>query len=318
MPGVGSGAVSDRELVVLGTASQAPTRSRNHNGYVLLWDGEGLLFDPGEGTQRQMLFAGVTASQITRICITHFHGDHCLGLPGVLQRMSLDRVPHVVDACYPAQSRDVFWRLRHAALFRDVLNLRERPVASGGTVIEAPAFRVEAQPLSHSVPAIGYRLVEPDGRRMLPDELAARGITGPEVGRLQRQGSLGAGGQLVTLEQVSEPRRGQRFAFIMDTRLCDAAFALADGADMVVCESTFADADAALAREYGHLTAGQAGRIAAESGARLLVLTHISQRYDSADGQHLAAQAATAFGGQVVLAHDLDRIPVPSRHPLAI
>ena len=112
------------------------------------------------------------------------------------------------------------------------------------------------------------------------------------------------------------PRRGQRFAFIMDTRLCDAAFALADGADMVVCESTFADTEAALAREYGHLTAGQAGRIAAEFGARLLVLTHFSQRYGYDDGQRLAAQAA-AFGGPVVLAHDLDRIPVPSRHPQA-
>jgi ribonuclease Z len=309
--------VSDRELVVLGTASQAPTRSRNHNGYVLLWDGEGLLFDPGEGTQRQMLFAGVTASQITGICITHFHGDHCLGLPGVLQRMSLDQVQHVVDACYPAQNQDVFWRLRHAALFRDVLNLRERPVARGGTVLQTSWFGLEAQPLSHSVPAIGYRLVEPDGRRMIAATLAARGISGPDVGRLQRQGKLLVGDEVVSLEQVSEPRRGQRFAFIMDTRLCDAAFALADQADMVVCESTFADADAALAREYGHLTAGQAGRIAAESGARLLVLTHFSQRYDAADGQRLAAEAAMTFGGQVMLAHDLDRIPVPSRHPPA-
>jgi ribonuclease Z len=307
--------VSDRELVVLGTASQAPTRTRNHNGYVLLWDGEGLLFDPGEGTQRQMLFAGVTASQITGICITHFHGDHCLGLPGVLQRMALDQVRHAVDACYPAQNRDVFWRLRHAALFRDVLTVREWPVARGGTVIEASSFTLEAQLLSHSVPAIGYRLIEPDGRRMLPGKLAAWGITGPDGGLLRRQGSLAVGGQIVTLEQVSEPRRGQRFAFIMDTRLCDAAFALADAADIVVCESTFADAEAALAGEYGHLTAGQAGRIAAESGARLLVLTHFSQRYDSVDGQRLAAQAATAFGGQVILARDLDRIPVPSRHP---
>ncbi len=309
--------MSDRELVVLGTASQAPTRSRNHNGYLLRWDGEGLLFDPGEGTQRQMLFAGVTASQITRMCITHFHGDHCLGLPGVLQRMSLDRVPHLVDACYPARSRDVFMRLRHAALFRDVLNVRELPVEDGGTVIEAPSFRVEAQPLSHGVPAFGYRLVEPDGRRMLPDKLAARGIAGPDIGRLQRQGSLAVGGQLVTLEQVSEPRRGQRFAFIMDTRLCDGAFTLADGADMLVCESTFADTEAALARDYGHLTAGQAGRIAAEAGARLLVLTHFSQRYDSGDSQRLAAEAAMAFGGEVVLARDLDRIPVPPRRPPA-
>ncbi len=309
--------MANRELVVLGTASQAPTRSRNQNGYLLLWDGEGILFDPGEGTQRQMVFAAVTATQITRICITHFHGDHCLGLPGVLQRMSLDRVPHMVDACYPAEGQEVFTRLRHAALFRDVVNLRELPVASGGRVIEAPSFRVEAQQLSHSVPAVGYRLVEADGRRILPHKLIAWGITGPDVGRLQREGSLTVGDRRVTLEQVSEPRPGQRFAFIMDTRLCDAVFALADQADMVVCESTFADTEAALAREYGHLTAGQAGRIAAESGARLLVLTHFSQRYDHRDGQRLAAQAAKVFGGEIVLAHDLDRLSVPPRRPPA-
>jgi ribonuclease Z len=307
--------VSDRELVVLGTASQAPTRTRNHNGYFLRWDGEGLLFDPGEGTQRQMLFAGVTASQITRICITHFHGDHCLGVPGVLQRMSLDRVPQVVEVCYPAESREVFGRLRHAALFRDALHLRERPVDRAGTVTGTSSFRLDAQALSHSVPTVGYRLVEPDGRRMLPDKLAARGVTGPDIGRLQRAGRLAVSGHVVTVEQVSEPRRGQRFAFIMDTRLCDAVFALADQADMLVCESTFADAQAGLAREYGHLTARQAGRIAAESGARLLVLTHFSQRYESGGVERLAAEAASAFGGEVVLARDLDRISVPSRRP---
>jgi ribonuclease Z len=311
--------VSDRELVVLGTASQAPTRARNHNGYLLRWDTEGLLFDPGEGTQRQMLFAGVTASQITRICITHFHGDHCLGLPGVLQRMSLDQVPHMVDAYYPGQNQAVFDRLRHAALFRDVLNLRECPVAQAGapstaiTVASTPSFRLEARPLSHSVPTVGYRLEEPDGRRMLPERLDALGIAGPQIGRLQREGSVLADGRTVTLGEVSEPRRGQRFAFIMDTRLCDAAFALADQADMLVCESTFADAEAALAEEYGHLTASQAGRIAAQAGARLLVLTHFSQRYDPADGERLAGGAASTFGGEVVLARDLARVPVPSR-----
>ena len=308
--------MSNRELVVLGTASQAPTRARNHNGYLLRWDTDGLLFDPGEGTQRQMLFAGVTATQITRICITHFHGDHCLGLPGVLQRMSLDRVPQLVDVHYPGQNQAVFDRLRHAALFRDVLNLRERPVTQAGTIASTPAFRLDAQPLSHSTPTFGYRLAEPDGRRMLPGRLAALGITGPDVGRLQREGRLAVpGGRLVTVEEVSEPRQGQRFAFVMDTRLCEGAFALADQADMLVCESTFAQAEAALAREYGHLTAGQAGRIAAESGARLLVLTHFSQRYHPDDDQRLADEAGNAFGGQVVLARDLDRVPVPPRRP---
>ena len=314
--------MANRELVVLGTASQAPTRRRNHNGYFLRWDDEGLLFDPGEGTQRQMLFAGVTASQVTRICITHFHGDHCLGLPGVLARMSLDRVPHPVEACYPAGSREVFRRLRHASLFRDVLDLRERRIRGAGpVVVEGAAFRLEARALSHSVPTVGYRLAEPDGRRMLPDRLAAFGIAGPDVGRLQRLGRLETGGRVVTVEQVSEPRPGQRFAFIMDTRLCDAAFELAEQADMLVCESTFANAEAALARDYGHLTAGQAGQIAARARVRRLVLTHFSQRYESGSGSgsgadgvdRLAGEAAEAFGGEVVVARDLARVPVPLR-----
>jgi ribonuclease Z len=307
--------VSDRELVVLGTASQAPTRRRNHNGYLLRWDSEGLLFDPGEGTQRQMLFAGVTASQITRICVTHFHGDHCLGLPGVLARISLDQVAHQVEIYYPAASEPVFQRLRHAALYRDAANLSPQPVRAAGALASTPAFTLEARPLEHSVPTFGYRLAEPDGRRMLPDKLLALGITGPDVGQLKQQGELVAGGRRVTLEQVSQPRPGQRFAFIMDTRLCDAAFELADQADMLVCESTFAGAEAALAREWGHLTASEAGRIAAEARARLLVLTHFSQRYGAADGERLAGEAASAFGGEVVLARDLTRIPVPARLP---
>jgi ribonuclease Z len=305
--------VPSRELVVLGTASQAPTRSRNHNGYLLRWDADGLLFDPGEGTQRQMLFAGVTASQITRICITHFHGDHCLGLPGVIQRMALDQVPHVVEACYPAEGQEFFARLRHAAIFRDAASLREHPVAGEGVIDAGEAFTLEARRLSHSAPAIGYRLAEPDGRRMLPDRLAAAGIEGPDVGRLQRSGSIDTGGRVVTMDEVSEPRPGQRFAFVMDTGLCDGAFELADHADMLVCESTFGSAEAALARQYGHLTAGEAGRIAAQAGARSLVLTHFSQRYDAAGVQRLAAEAAEEFGGEVVTAADLERIPVPPR-----
>ncbi len=306
----------NRELVVLGTACQTPTRDRNQNGYLLRWDGEGLLFDPGEGTQRQMLLAEVKASEITRICITHFHGDHCLGLPGVLMRLSLDHVQHPVTAHYPQENQDTFRQLRSAALFHDVAHLQERPVAGAGTLVQEPPFRLEARRLSHAVPAVGYRLTEPDGRRMLPAELARRGITGADIGTLQEQGFLVTGGQRVTLAEVSTPRPGQRFAFIMDTRLCDAVFELADRADLLVCESTFLDQDAALAREYGHLTAAQAGQVAAACGVRSLVLTHFSQRYAREDdGELFAAEAATRFGGDIVAARDLIRVAVPARRP---
>ncbi|WP_142053861.1 ribonuclease Z [Pseudonocardia kunmingensis] len=303
--------MSMRELVVLGTASQAPTRTRNHNGYLLRWDDQGFLFDPGEGTQRQMLRAGVAVSAVTRICLTHFHGDHCLGLPGVVQRLSLDGVAHPVVAHYPASGREYFARLRHATPFREVADLREEPVAGDGVLASGPAGVLEARRLDHRVEAFGYRFTEPDGRRMLPERLAAHGIAGPDVGRLQRAGELVVDGRVVGLDEVSVPRRGQRFAFVMDTRLCDAVFALADGVDMLVIESTFLAEDEALARDYGHLTARQAASVAARCGVRQLVLTHFSQRYP--DPSRFAAEAAAVFDGEIVVAQDLSRVPLPSR-----
>ncbi|WP_299273377.1 ribonuclease Z [uncultured Georgenia sp.] len=295
-----------RELVVLGTASQVPTRTRNHNGYLLLWDGQGYLFDPGEGTQRQMTHAGVSATQVDRICLTHVHGDHCYGLPGVLSRMALDGVTHPVHVHYPASGEDVVRALVSVA--SPGLDLRLHPHDEAGEV--APGLDV--RPLRHRIETFGYRLVEPDGRTMLPERLAAAGIAGPDVGRLRREGRLGA----VRLEDVSVPRRGQRFAFVMDTAPCAGAEELAAGADLLVVESTFADEDADLAREYLHLTAGQAGALGAAAGVRTVLLTHFSSRY--ADLEPLRRQAQESAGdASVLLAHDLDRVPLPRRRARA-
>ncbi|WP_137812878.1 ribonuclease Z [Gandjariella thermophila] len=303
--------MSVRELVVLGTASQVPGRRRNHNGYLLRWDGEGLLFDPGEGTQRQMLLAGVAANDITRICVSHFHGDHCLGLPGVVQRLSLDRVAHPVHAHYPASGGHFFARLRAASAFHETAEIREEPVDVDGPVASGAFGTLEARRLEHPVESFGYRLVEPDGRRIVPELLSRFGVSGPRVGELQRAGALEVAGRTVTLERVSVPRPGQRFAFVMDTRLCDGVYALAEGADLLVIESTFLAEDAGLAAEYGHLTAAQAAAVAAECGVRRLVLTHFSQRYP--DPKRFAEEAAEVFDGDIVVAEDLTRVAVPRR-----
>ncbi|MCM1966075.1 ribonuclease Z [Streptomyces sp. G1] len=300
--------MSVREFVVLGTASQVPTRHRNHNGYLLRWDGEGILFDPGEGTQRQMLRAGVAAHDINRICVTHFHGDHSLGLAGVIQRINLDRVPHPVTAHYPASGQKFFDRLRYATAYRETVQLAEEPVAEDGILARGDAYTLDAVRLSHPVESFGYRVTEPDGRRIRPELLARHGITGPDVGRIQREGSLGG----VTLEEVSEARAGQRFAFVMDTRLCEGVETLAAGADMLVIESTFLDEDVQLATDHGHLTAGQAARVARDGGVRHLVLTHFSQRYtDPAEFERQAR--AAGFEGELTIAADLVRVPVPKR-----
>jgi ribonuclease Z len=291
-----------RELVILGTASQVPTRTRNHNGYLLRWDGEGILFDPGEGTQRQMIHASVSATQVTRICLTHVHGDHCFGLPGVLSRMALDGVKHPVHLHYPASGGDVVQAL--VSISSPGIDLRLHPHGGAGAVAEG----LDIRPLKHRIETYGYRLAEPDARTLLPDRLAAAGIQGPDIGRLQREGSVAG----VHLHDASVPRRGQRFAFVMDTAPCPGAEELADGADLLVAESTFSDEDAGLAGQYRHLTAGQAGELAGGGNVTRLVLTHFSSRYD--DVSRLAEQAGERAGrAEVVAASDLQRINLPQR-----
>ncbi|MEV4109196.1 ribonuclease Z [Nonomuraea sp. NPDC049695] len=297
--------MSSRELVVLGTSSAVPTRHRNHNGYLLRWDGQGYLFDPGEGTQRQMLHAGVSAHDVHWICLTHFHGDHCLGVPGVVQRIARDKVRHPVRALFPASGETYWRRLRHAAAFADTSVISEHPL-SGDL---ASVGSLTARRLSHPVESYGYRVQEPHGRRMLPDKLAAHGIRGPEIGELQRTGSVRG----ITLDQCSEPRPGQSVAFVMDTRLCDTVFELASGVDLLVIECTFLSSESALAKEYGHLTAFEAGLVAADAGARRLVLTHFSERYGFADEPAFVAEVRRHYDGEVVLARDLMQIPVPRR-----
>ena len=303
--------MASRELVVLGTASQAPTRDRNHNGYLLRWDGEGILFDPGEGTQRQFTHAGVSAAATTRICITHFHGDHCLGLPGMIMRLALDRGHLPVPIHYPASGEEYFQRLRLASAGQEAVEIDPRPVAEAGVVHSDHRFTISCAPLRHRVDAFGWRLQEPDGRRILPDRATALGVSGPDISRVQADGQVEIDDRTVTLDDVSEHRPGQSFAYVLDTAWCDGAIELAAGVDLLVCEATFLAVDEHLAEQFGHLTAAQAGRLAAEAGVRRLVLTHFSPRYGEVQG--FADEAGQEFDGDVIIANDLDRIPVPSR-----
>ncbi|WP_423184689.1 ribonuclease Z [Arthrobacter sp. NyZ413] len=283
-----------RELLILGTASQVPTRTRNHNGYLLRRHDEDLLFDPGEGTQRQMLLAGVDTSRITRICLTHVHGDHCYGLPGVLSRMALDKVDHPVHLHYPASGEETVRAL--VSIASPGVDLRLHPhggFAYGGLEHNGPGHRA-AEPiapglyiraLEHRIETYGYRCTEPDGNAV-PD-----GNAGPDA---------------------KGPHPSPSFAFVMDTAPCAGAEELADGADLLVAECTFSDVDADLASRFRHLTAGQAGELAGSANARILVLTHFSSRYP--DVGPLAEQARGRARDAVVLAaNDLDRIPYPAR-----
>jgi ribonuclease Z len=308
--------MSIREAVVLGSASQVPTRTRNHHALFLFWDDLGILFDPGEGTQRQLTHAGISVTQITHIAITHFHGDHCLGLAGVVQRLSLDRVEQPVEVIYPKSGQVYFERLRHASIFHDQTHLVPRPVEGGRDQVVARRGSVQllAAPLEHGVDCYGYRLQEDDGVRMLPEKLEAAGVRGRDIGELQRAGAVTIGERTVRLDEVSERKRGQSFAFIMDTRPCAGAERLAAGADLVVCESTYLDSESAEAHDHYHMTARQAAELGCRACARRLLLTHFSQRYFSSEP--FAAEAG-AVHGDVTAADDLTRVAVPRREASA-
>jgi ribonuclease Z len=306
--------MSAREVIVLGTASQVPTRARNHNALFLRWDNLGILFDPGEGTQRQMAYAGLAATQITHIAITHFHGDHCLGLAALVQRISLDGVPHEIPVFYPRSGQVYFERLRHASIFHDQARIVPRPFSGppGQDIVlaEIEGTTLTARALEHRVECYGYRLKEPDGRRMLPERLAATGLKGPLIGELIRRGELTLNGRTVRVEEVSVPRPGQAFALVMDTRPCEGALALARGADLLACESTYLTSEAAEAHAHYHMTAAQAAELARAAGVRRLLLTHFSQRYGSTV---LFEREAAALHGDVVAAEDLTVVAVPKR-----
>jgi len=306
--------MSSRELIALGTSSQVPTRERSHNAYLLRWDGgEGFLFDPGEGAQRQFTLAGVSVNSIYHICITHFHGDHCLGLAGIVQRLSLDCCQHPVHVYYPESGQVYVDRLCSAAIYQPQVELVLHPIGPSGDMIQlgrAETYTLMCQALDHAVPTIGFRVEEPPGIRFVQEKLDQAGVRGPLVGELERNGSICIDGRVLYLEEVTVPRKGSAFAFIMDTRPCPGAVTLARDADLLVMEATYTSEHRDLAGSYYHSTAADAAKIASRAGVQRLALAHFSQRYPDA-GQHL--MDALEFFPDVVALNDLDRIDIPRR-----
>lgn len=271
--------MSVRDITILGCSSQQPTRMRNHGAYVVRWNDEGFLFDPGEGTQRQFIFANIAPPVINRIFISHFHGDHCLGLGSMLMRLNLDKVTHPIHCYYPASGKKYFDRLRYGTIYHETINVIEHPVSSAGLVHDDGAFRIEATFLEHGVDNLGWRITEPDTRKFDRELLNIHGIHGPMVRDLQKEGFLIIDGQKISLDDVSKIRKGDALAVVIDTRRCQNAIDIARDAKILLCESTYLDEQRDLAYKHFHLTAKEAALIAKEANVKKLILTHFSARY---------------------------------------
>ena len=271
--------MSARDIIILGSSSQQPTRRRNHGAYLVRWNDEGFLFDPGEGTQRQFIFAEVAPTCVTRIFISHFHGDHCLGLGSMLLRLNLDKVNHPIHCYYPASGKKYFDRQRYGTIYHETINVIEHPVSAEGVVHDDGKFKIEAYYLEHGVDNLGWRITEPDVTKFHPERLKSSGVRGPLVKELEREGFVNIDGKIIKLEDVSWVRHGDVLAVVIDTRYCQSAIEIARDAKVLICESTYLDSEKDLAYKHFHLTAKEAGQIAKEANAQQLILTHFSARY---------------------------------------
>ncbi len=295
-----------RDIIILGCSSQQPTRFRNHGAYLLRWNEEGFLFDPGEGTQRQFIFANVAPPVVNRIFISHFHGDHCLGLGSMLMRLNLDKVTHPIHCYYPASGKKYFDRLRYGTIYHETIQVIEHPVTQAGVVHDDGNFKIEAAFLQHGVDNIGWRITEPDTLKFDQDKLDAFHIKGLKVKELKEKGSLFVDDREVLLEDVSWVRKGDSVAVVIDTRNCQSALDISRNAKILICESTYMDEHKDLAYEHYHLTAKQAATLAKNAGVQKLILTHFSARYQNL--RDMEAEAKSVFSN-TVMAEDLKVIP---------
>lgn len=297
-----------RDLIILGSSSQQPTRYRNHGAYLFRWNEEGLLFDPGEGTQRQFIFANVAPPVVTRIFVSHFHGDHCLGLGSMLMRLNLDKVTHPIHCYYPASGKKYFDRLRYGTIYHETIQVIEHPVSAPGLVEDDGKFRIEAVFLDHGVDNIGWRITEPTTRKFDKEKLKALNIHGTNVPLLEKQGFIMQGEQKISIDEVSWIRPGDSIAIVIDTRMCPQAIDIAKGARMFLCESTYLEENSDLAYHHYHLTAKQAAEIAKQAGAQQLILTHFSARYLNLKAFE---EEARAIFPNTFVAEDLMVFPFP-------
>ncbi len=289
------------DLVPLGTSSALPTRERHLSAVALVREGQVYLFDCGEGTQFRLMQAGIKRSQIEAVFITHFHGDHFFGLMGLYATIALLGRERPLTLCGPVGLRRVLEALpglteRPSDGF-EVEYVEVGPEAAGAVVYERAGVRVEARPLEHGVFTLGYRFAEAPRPGALDAARARRlGVTeGRDFGRLKAGEDvvLPLGARVRAADVLGPERPGAAFAYVTDTRPCANGVLLARAADVLYHEATFADDMAARAVAVGHSTAREAAGVARAAGARRLLLTHFSARYQTTE--RLEAEARAVF-----------------------
>ena len=298
-------------LTFLGTSASVPSAERNHPGILVEARSDRILVDCGEGTQRQLLRSGCGFRRLDRLLLTHGHLDHVLGIPGLFSTLRLRQSADVMTIHGGADTLDIVVRML-AGLWgegRAPIPLQLVPLTTG-PVIDAGDFTIGCFPVRHrDTDSFGFSFESRVRRHLLPERLAALGVPDGPVRKELAEGrpiKLADGRTIDPEDVLGPPERRRKLVIVGDTETTDELADHVRDADLLVIEATFLERDVATAREYGHLTAARAAALAAASGVKQLVLTHMSGRY--ADDEILAEAAGTFPNSRV--ARDLDHVVI--------
>jgi ribonuclease Z len=282
-------------LTFLGTAGSWPTKERNASAIALDLEKELVLLDCGEGTQRQFFHSSASFMRVRRIFLTHFHGDHFLGLPGLIQSMCLNNREEPLDIYGPPDAKEIVGRVLTLGYFTLRFPVTVHALSAGESV-ELPGYRVRTTAADHPVPSLAYRVEEPPKRgRFDREKSTAFGLKGPDFARLEAGRSIEVGDRTVRPEDVmGPPRAGRSIVYSGDSAPSGQVEELARGATLLIHEATTATDLEDEANRWGHSSARQAARIARNAGVGELFLTHFSSRYKETEPLEREAQALFA------------------------
>lgn len=273
----------------------SPTKDRNHPSIIIRYNGEVLMFDCGEGTQRQLKYAGISPQKIKNIFITHWHGDHVLGLPGLLQTIAANDQQEEITIYGPKNTKEKITTLLEIFPFQNSLKLNIKDIEQDEKIIlKNQYFEIKAIKLQHSIDTFGYSFIEKSKINIDKEKMKKLNIQeGPHLKEIKLGKPIKINNKTIKPEDIGIQSKGKKITYITDTLLCENAIKLAQNSDILICESTYSKEHQDLADERLHMSSEDAATLANQSESKKLILFHFSQRYK--DTNKLVQEAKTIF-----------------------
>ncbi len=270
------------KITFLGTSAMVPTKERNHPSILINYDRENILIDCGENTQRQLKFINFSPNKITKLLISHWHGDHILGIPGLIQTLGANNYEKTLEIYGPKNSKNFMKKIINSFLLENKIKYKVHEV--NGKFFENENFYLEATYLNHSAPCLSFSLIEKPKRKMNLTYLKKFKLTKhPLLGELQKGKDIIYLNKKIKVKDATFIVKGKKITYLSDTLFHPSCIKAAKNSDLLISEATFANDFKEKAKEYSHLTAEQAAQIAKKAKAKQLILTHFSQRYKTTE-----------------------------------